>query len=102
MRRSLETVRRSELSDAAGYGYCRSHSRWCYGFRLHLAAAPDSTPRAAIPAPAYQKERDIALKLLPRALHAGELVLAACVWLNHQLGRPSRSLIAYTAYPSAE
>ena len=25
------------------------------------------------------------------------LCLAACVWLNHQLGRPSRSLVAYTA-----
>ncbi len=23
------------------------------------------------------------------------LCLAACVWLNHQLGRPSRSLVAY-------
>ena len=32
--RSVETVRRSALSDAAGYGYCRSHSRWFYGFRL--------------------------------------------------------------------
>jgi hypothetical protein len=38
--RSVETVRRSALSDAAGYGYCRSHSRWFYGFRLHLVAAP--------------------------------------------------------------
>ena len=46
--RSVETVRRSALSDAAGYGYCRSHSRWFYGFRLHLVAAPDGTPRAAI------------------------------------------------------
>lgn len=26
--RSVETVRRSELADACGYGYCRSHSRW--------------------------------------------------------------------------
>jgi hypothetical protein len=34
--RSVETVRRSQLADAAGYGYCRSHSRWFFGFRLHL------------------------------------------------------------------
>jgi hypothetical protein len=173
--RSVETVRRSALSDAAGYGYCRSHSRWFYGFRLHLVAAPDGTPRAAILAGADHKERDVALRLLPRALHGGELViadkgyagrefehavadmgarllrpnrkdepdnglhlsgirqriesifwtckdlltlerhgartlqnlrariatrllaLAAAVWLNHQLGRPTRSLIAYTA-----
>ncbi len=173
--RSLETVRRSALSDAAGYGSCRSHSRFFFGFRLHLAAAPDGTPRAAILAPADQPEREVALKLLPRALHGGELViadkgyagkdfehavsqmgarllrparkdepdnglhlsgirqriesifwtckdlltlerhgartlhnlrariatrllaLAACVWLNHTLNRPSRSLIPYTA-----
>jgi hypothetical protein len=25
------------------------------------------------------------------------LALAACVWLNHHLGRPSRSLVAYVA-----
>jgi hypothetical protein len=74
--RSLETVRRSALSDAAGYGYCRSHSRFFFGFRLHLAAAPDGTPRAAILAPADQPEREIALRLLPRALHGGELVIA--------------------------
>jgi len=173
--RSVETVRRSALSDAAGYGYCRSHSRWFYGFRLHLVAAPDGTPRAAILAGADHKARDVALRLLPRALHGGELViadkgyagrefehavadmgarllrpnrndepdnglhlsgirqriesifwtckdlltlerhgartlhnlrariatrllaLAAAVWLNHQLGRPTRSLITYTA-----
>jgi hypothetical protein len=74
--RSVETVRRSALSDAAGYGYCRSHSRWFYGFRLHLVAAPDGTPRAAILAGADHKERDVALRLLPRALHGGELVIA--------------------------
>ena len=28
---------------------------------------------------------------------SGLLALAAAVWLNHQLGRPTRSLIAYTA-----
>jgi hypothetical protein len=37
--RSLETTRRSELADACGYGYCRSHSRWFWGMRLHLACA---------------------------------------------------------------
>jgi hypothetical protein len=70
--RSLETARRSELADACGYGYCRSHSRWFWGMRLHLAAGPDGTPRAAILAPADQKEREVALRLLPIALHGGE------------------------------
>ena len=173
--RSLETTRRSALADAAGYGYCRSHSRWFWGMRLHLVCAPDGTPRAASLVGADQPEREVALGLIPRAVRGGEtvvadkgysgreferavagmgvllarprrrdepdpgpwlapirqriesvfqtlkdllclerhgartlhnlrvrvatrlLVLAAGVWLNHQLGRPSRSLVAYVA-----
>ena len=74
--RSVETARRSELADAAGYGYCRSHSRWFWGMRLHLLAAPDGTPRAAILAPADQKEREVALRLLPIGLRGGETIIA--------------------------
>jgi transposase len=44
--------------------------------RLHLLAAPDGTPRAAILASADQKERDVALRLMERGLHGGELVIA--------------------------
>lgn len=73
--RSVETVRRSELADACGYGYCRSHSRWFWGMRLHLCCAPDGTPRASILAPADQPEREVALRLLPNALHGGEQVI---------------------------
>lgn len=74
--RSLETARRSQLADACGYGYSRSHSRWFWGMRLHLLAAPDGTPRAAILAPADQKEREVALRLFPIGLHGGETVVA--------------------------
>jgi hypothetical protein len=73
--RSVETVRRSELADACGYGYCRSHSRWFWGMRLHLCCAPDGTPRASILAPADQPEREVALRLLPHALHGGEQIV---------------------------
>jgi hypothetical protein len=73
--RSLETVRRSELADACGYGYCRSHSRWFWGMRLHLCCAPDGTPRASILAPADQPEREVALRLLLQALHGGEQIV---------------------------
>jgi hypothetical protein len=73
--RSLETARRSELADACGYGYCRSHSRWFWGMRLHLACAPDGTPRAAILAAADQQEREVALRLLPLALRGGEALV---------------------------
>jgi DDE family transposase len=173
--RSVETSRRSQLADVCGYGYSRSHSRWFWGMRLHLACAPDGTPRAAALVAADRPEREVALKLLPRALAGGEtivcdkgyagrefaeavralgativrppraneqqtgphlapirqriesvfwtckdllslerhgartprnlfariavrlLALAACISLNHQLGRPSRALADYTA-----
>jgi hypothetical protein len=173
--RSLETVRRSQLAEVAGYGYCKSHSRWFWGMRLHLACAPDGTPRAAALVAADRPEREVALTLLPRALNGGEtiicdkgyagrefaeavaklgatilrparqnepqhsphlapirqriesvfysckdlltlerhgartprnltarialrlLALAACISLNHQLGRPSRAIADYTA-----
>jgi len=51
--RSLETVKRGgssslgdALANAADYGYCASHSRLFWGFRLHAIFAPDGTPRA--------------------------------------------------------
>jgi hypothetical protein len=173
--RSLETTRRSQLADVCGYSYSKSHSRWFWGMRLHLACAPDGTPRAAALVAADRPEREVALSLLPRALAGGEtiicdkgyagrefaqavaalgalvlrpprqtepqagphlapirqriesvfwtckdllslerhgartprnlfariavrlLALAACISLNHQLGRPSRAIADYTA-----
>jgi transposase len=82
--RSLETTRRSELADACGYGYCRSHSRWFWGMRLHLCCAPDGTPRAAILAPADQKEREVALRLLPLALRGGEAIICDKGYAGHE------------------
>ncbi len=173
--RSLDTVRRSQLAEVCGYGYSKSHSRWFWGMRLHLACAADGTPRAAALVAADRPEREVALTLLPRALAGGEtivcdkgyagrefadavdalgaivarpprqtepqtgphlapirqriesvfwtckdlltlerhgarsprnllarvairlLALAACISLNHQLGRPSRAIADYTA-----
>ena len=173
--RSVETARRSQLADVCGYGYCRSHSRFFWGMRLHAVFAPDGTPRALTLQPADRPEREVALELLPRTLRGHEavvcdkgytgrdfeanvadmgalvlrparkdepdnglhlssirqriesvfqtckdiltlerhgartlpnlrariaqriLALAACVYLNHWLGRPSRSLVAYLA-----
>jgi hypothetical protein len=73
--RSLETTRRSELADVCGYGYCKSHSRWFWGMRLHLLCAPDGTPRAATLVAADRPEREVALPLLARALHGGETIV---------------------------
>ena len=66
---------RSALAPACAHHYSRSHSRWFWGMRLHLLAAPDGTPRAAILASADQQERDVALRLFEVGLHGGELVV---------------------------
>lgn len=69
--RSRETVKRSALGDAADYGYCASHSRFFWGFRLHGLFAPDGTPRAiALTSPKID-EREVAIKLLARAPRTG-------------------------------
>ena len=73
--RSLETTRRSQLADVCGYSYSKSHSRWFWGMRLHLACAPDGTPRAAALVSADRPEREVALTLLPRALTGGETIV---------------------------
>lgn len=80
--RSRETVKRGgqsrlgdAISDAAAYGYCPSHSRWFYGMRLHGIFGLDGTPRAITLIGADRPERDVALSMLPRALHGGETVI---------------------------
>jgi hypothetical protein len=72
---SRETAKRSALGEAAGYGYCAAHSRWFWGFRLHLLAAPDGTPRAFTLADPGRGEREVALELLRRAARGGEVLL---------------------------
>jgi hypothetical protein len=174
--RSRETVKRSALGDAGDYGYCASHSRFFWGFRLHALFSPDGTPRAITLSSPKIDEREIAIGLLERCPRQGPVTvigdkgyagrefqaraqalgvtiirprrkdetgqaphlapirqriesifwtckdiltlerhgartlpglrtriiariccLAAAVSLNHQLGRPSRSLVNYTA-----
>jgi hypothetical protein len=174
--RSRETVKRSALADAADYGWCASHSRYFWGFRLHALFALDGTPRALTLASPKRDDREVGLTLLQRCHREGGetvlgdknyagrdfahavneldativrpqrkdepgqgphlapirqriesifwtckdlltlerhgartlnglrervlqrfLTLAACVTLNHQLGRPSRALVDYVA-----
>ena len=71
--RSRETVKRggqSSLGDAianaADYGYCASHSRWFWGFRLHSLFAMDGTPRALALTSPKVCEREICLELVRR------------------------------------
>lgn len=73
---SRETVRRSALAGHGGYGYCRSHSRWFWGFRLYLLCSPDGLPIGFDLAPANAPERVVAAELLERVLEGGEIVIA--------------------------
>lgn len=73
--RSRETVERSALADAAGYGYCRSHSRYFWGMRFHGCFGLDGTPRGAILWAADRPEREVAAELLPRVVRGGEAVV---------------------------
>ena len=63
---SRETARRSELAGDAGYGWCRSHSRYFWGFRLYLLCAPDGMPIAFELAAANVPERIVAAEMLRR------------------------------------
>src|SRR6202167_3663513 len=74
--RSRETVKRSQLADAADYGYCQSHSRFFWGFRLHAIFSADGTPRALELVSPKIDEREVGLRLLDRVRrHGGETLL---------------------------
>jgi hypothetical protein len=73
---SRETVRRSEFAGTAAYGYCRSHSRYFWGFRLYLLCASDGTPITFELAPANAPEREVAAEMLERVSLAGHTVIA--------------------------
>ncbi len=80
--RSRETVKRGgfsslddALSNAADYGYCASHSRLFYGFRLHTLCAPDGTPRAMTLTSPKENERDVCLRMLGRVNRSGPVTV---------------------------
>lgn len=85
--RSRETVNRSELAGWAGYGYCRSHSRYFWGLRLHLVTTPAGLPVAwALANP----------KIDERA------VLTAILHADADLARGGQVLIGDKGYVSAD
>ena len=73
---SRETARRSELAGQAGYGWCKSHSRYFWGFRLYLLCAPDGMPIAFELAAANITERVVASEMLARVDLHGYTVMA--------------------------
>jgi hypothetical protein len=98
--RSLETTRRSQLADYCGYGYCKSHSRWFWGMRLHLVCAPDGTPRAVTLIAADRPERQVALTMLPRALHGGETIVCDKGYAGHEFATAVQQLGAQIVRPA--
>jgi Transposase DDE domain len=81
--RSRETVKRGgqsslgdALANAADYGYCASHSRHFWGFRLHALFALDGTPRAlALTSPKID-EKLVCLQLVARCERApGQMLI---------------------------
>jgi Transposase DDE domain len=75
---SRETVRRSALAGHAGYGYCASHSRWFWGFRLYLICTPEGMPIIWGLAPPRLGEREVVAALLAHdhdLLRAGQVLL---------------------------
>lgn len=87
--RSRETVKRSNLAGHAGYGYCASHSRYFWGFRLHLVATPAGLPITYALTSPKDDER-----LVARDLFETDTALLA--------GRPGQILMADKGYRSAE
>ena len=83
--RSRETVKRGgasgladAISDAADYGYCASHSRYFWGFRLHGVFGLDGTPRALHLASPKIGEREVALGMFARLRRAGLITALRC------------------------
>lgn len=80
--RSRETVKRggasslaNALSNAADYGYCASHSRYFWGFRLHALFASDGTPRALALTSPKVDEKEVCLQMVARCEREGGRLL---------------------------
>ncbi len=75
---SRETVKRSDLAGHAGYGYCASHSRFFWGFRLYLISTAEGMPIIWGLADPKIGEREVTQALLERnsdLLRAGQVIL---------------------------
>jgi hypothetical protein len=80
---SRETVKRSEFAGYAAYGYCASHSRYFWGFRLYLLCASDGMPIAFELAAANVPERQVAAEMLARVELDGYTILADKGFAGH-------------------
>jgi hypothetical protein len=88
--RSRPTVKRSELAGWAKYGFCRSHSRWFWGLRLHLVCTPAGLPIAWALADPKVDERQVLMAICdhePRLLtdRPGLLIIADKGYVSREL-----------------
>lgn len=75
---SRETVKRSDLAGDAGYGYCASHSRFFWGFRLYLISTPEGMPIIWALANPKIGEREVTQAMLEQGHHLvldGQVIL---------------------------
>ena len=72
---SKQTVKRTDFAGHGSYGYCASHSRYFWGFRLYLLFAADGMPIAFELAPANAPEREVAAEMLRRVELDGYTIL---------------------------
>ena len=75
---SRETVKRSDLAGHAGYGFCASHSRYFWGFRLYLICTAEGMPIIWGLANPKLGEREVTQALLEHDHHlvrAGQVIL---------------------------
>ncbi|MGV9386381.1 IS982 family transposase [Nonomuraea sp. NPDC003707] len=87
--RSRPTTQRSNLAGWAGYGYCRSHSRYFWGLRLHLICTPAGLP--------------ITWALATPNIDERQVLMAICEHDPHLTAdRPGLLIIADKGYVSAE
>lgn len=99
--RSVKTTRRSALADAADYGWCSSHSRFFWGFRLHGLFAPDGTPKAFALSSPKRDEREVGLELLRRSKRAGgEIVIGDKGYAGREFAAAASDLQAEIVRPA--
>jgi hypothetical protein len=99
--RSRETARRSALAEAADYGWCGSHSRFFWGFRLHGIFAPDGTPRAFALTSPKRDEREVGIELLARAERSGgEIVIGDKGYAGRAFAAAAKALGATIVRPA--
>ena len=85
--RSRETVRRSDLTGCAEYGYCASHSRYFWGLRLHLLTTLHGLPMGFALTGAKADERQVLLGILDdgtlTAGRAGQIIIGDKNYYGH-------------------